>query len=297
MHLEQLAHRVRGDEPAQPASSAARWAGSARGQELLAGASSMPSRRRNSPWRSGAVGDGTAVGRRARRWRRKSTWAERSASPGAGQRVDACVAADGPEGVADHHGCVARHSRSAAPGRPASASRAAIASAMRLAGRPELEQGAVGRRRDIADGLRERRRARCERRSGRRRPRRRRPAARASGRDRRTNWRTGRASRNSLATSSSGRSVGRPAELVVPVHRQPGQGRRLPLAQDRAGLDQVDRIGRLQKLGRHPRRAQRVGHQRAAPGTELDQRPRGRAGRGRANAGPGPGRSARRTAG
>ena len=66
------------------------------------------------------------------------------------------------------------------------------------------------------------------------------------------------------------RPVARQARrLVVPLHRQPGQERRLPLAQGRAGLDQMDAHGGGER-GHHPRRPQRVGHQRAAPGPELD---------------------------
>ena len=67
--------------------------------------------------------------------------------------------------------------------------------------------------------------------------------------DRRTNCRTGRASRNSLATSSSGRSARQAGQLVVPVHRQTGQRCRLPLAQGGAGLDQMDRRGGSRSSG------------------------------------------------
>ena len=90
----------------------------------------------------------------------------------------------------------------------------------------------------------------------------------------RTNWRVGRASKNSLARRSRGADVGTvwrvACQLGVVLVEQLG----LTGAQDGAGLDQVQLHG-LEELGHDGGGAERVGHQRAAAGPELDQPDRG----------------------
>ena len=136
--------------------------------------------------------------------------------------------------------------------------------------------------------------ARARARSGRRRRRRPRPGARASGR-RRTNWRIGRASRNSLATSEQGAVAGTPASSSCQRTGRPARGPR-PAARARPGWSRPG-ARRPHPGTPAPRgRAEGVGHQRAAAGAELDQADRG--GRPRSSqCWPAPGRSARRTAG
>ena len=86
--------------------------------------------------------------------------------------------------------------------------------------------------------------------------------------DRRTNWRTGSASRNSLATTSSGRSAGRPASSSCQNTGRPG--RAAACRSRRAGLVSTRWIViAAAELGHHLRRSQGVGHQRATPRAEF----------------------------
>ena len=133
-----------------------------------------------------------------------------------------------------------------------------------LPGRTELEQGAVGQfppstpptacGNGVARGATTKRR----------RPRRHRPALVPATRP--AHELAHRQRVQELVGHDQQRPIRRQAgQLVVPVHRQARQGRRLPLAQSEAGLDQMDRH-RSPELGHHLRRSQGVGHQRAAPG-------------------------------
>ena len=70
-------------------------------------------------------------------------------------------------------------------------------------------------------------------------------------------------------------------EPVVPFKGEAGggEGGLLPLPQGRARLDEMHGGGRLE-VGQDTRRAQQVGHQRAAPRSELDEAAAGRAAHG-----------------
>ena len=155
-------------------------------------------------------------------------------APRAGRRPRA---ADGTEGVAGHDGGVAAvidQQRHAALRREP----AGDGLGQGLAGRPELEQVPSAAPRSRRHRLRERRGAgaAAKRRApwsstptirSCQRP----PAARtaAPAGHRGTRWPRG--------AGPIGREAGK---LVVPTHGQPGQRRRLPLAQHRAGLDQMN---------------------------------------------------------
>ncbi len=97
-------------------------------------------------------------------------------------------------------------------------------------------------------------------------------AARTSPRPVRTNWRTGRASKNSLATNSAGPWRQRLEQSSCQATGNAGLCQRLalPLAQHGARLDEMH-ARRCQERRQDARGAQRVGHQRAASGTEFDE--------------------------
>ena len=84
-----------------------------------------------------------------------------------------------------------------------------------------------------------------------------------------SNWRTGRASKNSLATSSSGPS-GTSSKRACQVALEGGERLALQRAQLLVDLDKVEIDGGME--ARHAARgAQGIGHQGAASRSELDQ--------------------------
>ena len=102
--LEQLAHGVGGRSAARSRSvSAPRCSGVARSSSARS-RSSMPEPPQELALTERAVDRGTGAERARAARARKSTWAERSASPGATSGSARGVAADGLEGVAGHHG-------------------------------------------------------------------------------------------------------------------------------------------------------------------------------------------------
>ena len=113
------------------------------------------------------------------------------------------------------------------------------------------------------------------RRQGRRRGRH--PAPRPTSRSHqplsvRTNWRRGRASKNSFATNDrrAGRDVRR-GRRARPAARRPGPARALRARAGPGWSRQGDRAALRGRPGSTRRRAQRVGHQRAASGSQLDK--------------------------
>ena len=273
-----------------------RCRGAAPGWRSAAGwprARAMPRRARNglaAPGRRPAP----PTARAARASAAKSTCAVRSACAGPLERIDAC---GGP--------------RTACSVSPRAARRRAVVDDERGAA---LRRDAAAERRRPARGppgelRRSRRPARCGMSRRQRRVGDRRagdegeavsceadgalaPAVARSG----LNWRTGRASKNSLAMRKSG-PVGHGRERVVPGGLGAGEALGLALAQARGWSRRDAARSRRGSRARGAQRAQRIGHQRAAAGPELDEADGRGLARSRSRSWRPRGRSARRTSG
>ena len=237
-------------------------------------------------WRDAEPAAGTRPGRagrrrrhrqrrRARRCARKSTWAERSTSPGATSGSAAAwrltarkvspVIIGRVAAIVDQqrHAALAHEPQRRSP-RPRPRGPGRARAGCRRAGRPSTPPTACGNgvargRHDEAEGAVLRRR---------------RPAARASGRTgARTAAPAGRPGTRWRPAAAAGPSAGRPARRAsAPAGRQGG---RLPLAQGRAGLDQMDRRGSARtRAPPSPRAARRPSACRApGPSSTTATRP------------------------